>query len=251
MKVTKKIYNEVYFKYNYNRALVFISYSSQDIKSANLLKSELEQKGMKAFLANNIKPSLNWEKEIIKNLNKCHLFVAMISDNFFTSEWTGQEVGYAFANDKIILPVKLTTVNPKGFIQRHQALRFKGDFQDCTLEIIKIASKYRALKETMVDSLIYALEQVPFSNGFEIANKTFELLRQVHQISEPQRIQIIRVGLKNHQVRLCKEGLQFFQTSTQHRLLDHYEELGEIYKKLKDSYDTLTVERKRNIPKEY
>ncbi|MDH3890595.1 MAG: toll/interleukin-1 receptor domain-containing protein [candidate division Zixibacteria bacterium] len=100
----------------------FISYSTKDAKLAGQIQMALEKHGVKAFLAHaSIEPSKKWMTSILNELNDCHVFLALLTENYRGSEWTDHEAGYADARDKKIFPLKVLD-DPHGFLSKFQAV---------------------------------------------------------------------------------------------------------------------------------
>jgi len=119
---------ELSFKGNLVR--VFISYNSANKILAGEIKNELDKYGLITFLAHeDIQPSAIWINEIIRNLKQCDVFLPLLTDSFHDSEWTDQESGYAFALDKLIIPLKIHDI-PYGFINQFQALKLRIGGED-------------------------------------------------------------------------------------------------------------------------
>lgn len=118
-------------KTNHHEILIFLSYSHKDKQIMGKLKSLLEKIGYQVFLAHeDINPSKEWQKEIIKNLRKCDVFIPFLNQNFKESDWTDQETGFAFSNNKYIIPL-IADYTPYGFINIFQGLKF--DFENINL----------------------------------------------------------------------------------------------------------------------
>jgi len=143
---------------------IFISYSSEDKKTVGSLKDSLEKIGFEVFLAHeDIKSGSEWEKEIIRNLERCDIFIPFLSKNFESSEWTDQETGVAIANNMLIIPLQVDIL-PYGFIGKYQAQKlsksFKGelDFDETAKEITKTIINDKRfgsdMKEFVISSLI-------------------------------------------------------------------------------------------------
>lgn len=102
----------------------FISYAYPDRLRAREVKAELKKFGINCFLAHeDLKPAVAWADEIKSHLKNAKLFIALISDAFCASDWTDQEVGMAVAQKKKIVPLRLGTRAPYGFIAQYQALK--------------------------------------------------------------------------------------------------------------------------------
>ena len=127
---------------------MFLSYSHKEKELAGEIKENLEAGGFEVFLAHeDIEPSSEWQEEIIRNLKNCDIFIPIVSENFKESEWTDQESGIAFAEEKMIIPINLNLV-PYGFIGKFQALKVGRRISDSCTKIIEIIkTKNPALKE--------------------------------------------------------------------------------------------------------
>jgi len=170
LKVSNKIYKKISAPYAYKKSTIFVSYSSEDSIIAGALKRNLERYGISVFLAHeDIKPGRDWADDLEKTLEGCTAILPIISRNFIKSEWASQEIGFAYARKKFILSLKVDKdINPGGFIARSQALPINIDKLETSCQkIIDVFGKYRLLREPLIDSLIYALEQVPTYAGFE------------------------------------------------------------------------------------
>ena len=101
---------------------VFLSYHHKDRRTAGRVKEYLSPLGMDVFLAHeDLEPSSEWQKEILKGLKGCGVFIPLLTKNFRSSLWTDQETGIAFASNKTILPLKVSA-DPYGFIGKVQGL---------------------------------------------------------------------------------------------------------------------------------
>ena len=77
---------------------IFLSHISTFKAQAAELKDRLRLFGVSCFVAHqDIEPETEWQNEIEVALASMHGFVAMLSDGFHESNWTDQEVGFAFA----------------------------------------------------------------------------------------------------------------------------------------------------------
>jgi len=149
-----------------DRILVFISYSSEDKKGAGLLKAYFESYcGFDCFLAHeDISISQKWEEQIIKALSQTDIFIPLISNSSFYSSYVNQEIGFALACKKPIFPLKLSQINPFGFISRLQALSYySNSFSSLLTLISKIFitlikdNSFSYLKIRVLNSVIYSL----------------------------------------------------------------------------------------------
>ncbi|HIH44794.1 MAG TPA: toll/interleukin-1 receptor domain-containing protein, partial [Candidatus Methanoperedenaceae archaeon] len=59
---------------------IFLSYSTNDKVIAGSLKTLLELMGFEVFLAHeDIEPSVEWQEEIKDNLDKCDIFIPLLT----------------------------------------------------------------------------------------------------------------------------------------------------------------------------
>jgi hypothetical protein len=89
------------------RFRLFLSHLAKHKAGVSKLKDELEQFGISAFVAHEaIKPSLEWQREIELALRSMHALVALITPEFHASNWTDQEIGWAFGRGVLVVPVR-------------------------------------------------------------------------------------------------------------------------------------------------
>ena len=116
----------------------FVSYSTKDKHEAAEVKAALRELGVECFLAHDdIRVSEEWKDRVIEELADCDVFIPLLSKNFRSSDWTAQEIGFAFAKkDIFIIPLSLDPTIPFGFISHIQGTKvglgsIKADlFQD-------------------------------------------------------------------------------------------------------------------------
>jgi hypothetical protein len=118
------------------KASAFISYSHEDRKYGAQAKSVLADVGIEAFLAHDdLHVSDEWRKRIIEELNRCDLFVPLLSKNFLASKWAPQEVGFIISRPEVaIAPISLDGTTPFGFISHVQSRKITKD--GITLELL-------------------------------------------------------------------------------------------------------------------
>jgi len=108
---------------------VFISYSHENKEIAGMIKEAFTMLAIDSFLAHeDIPGGEEWEKEIKGELEKCNIFVPILTNEFKESEWTCQETGAAWIRNATIIPLSLIidgkeAVMPSGFIKKIQGLK--------------------------------------------------------------------------------------------------------------------------------
>jgi len=106
---------------------LFISHISKDAQKATRLKEALAPFGIDAFVAHeDIHPTLEWQSEIERALRTMDGFIAMLTEGFSESNWTQQEVGFAFGRGTNVISFKMEDEDPTGFISKQQALPRRG-----------------------------------------------------------------------------------------------------------------------------
>ena len=170
---------------------VFLSHKSEIKSKVAKLKEELEFYGISCFVAHrDIRPTKEWQIEIENALNSMDALAALLVKNFHNSDWTDQEVGFAFGRSVPIVPVKLGE-DPYGFIGKYQAL--SCTWETAAKEIAKILSKH----EKMVDSFVAA---VSHCCSFDSGNKLAEILPALERITPKQEKDLIDVFNTNDEV---------------------------------------------------
>lgn len=101
---------------------LFASHVSAHKVAVSKLKDELELFGISAFVAHEaIQPSLEWQREIELALRSMHALLALITPDFHASNWTDQEIGWAFGRGVLVVPVRLGK-DPYGFAGKVQGI---------------------------------------------------------------------------------------------------------------------------------
>jgi len=111
------------------KTTAFISYSNQDRKFGAQAKSVLAEVGIEAFLAHDdLHVSDEWRARIIEELERCDIFVPLLSANFIGSMWAPQEVGFMISRPEVaIAPISLDGATPFGFISHVQSRKITSE----------------------------------------------------------------------------------------------------------------------------
>lgn len=187
------------------RLRIFISYSSKDKILSGLFKQCFETyTGFQVFLAHDdISPALEWELEIIKNLKETDVIIPLITDNYRSSEFTDQELGVGLALNKIIIPIKLSNINPYGFIKKLQALKCHGEPNDIINAVATIVfvliynDKFNTYKDLVIDSVVEAFYN---SNSYKTTSIIIRTLTKINRFNGNQVDCLIRAIKNNNQV---------------------------------------------------
>jgi hypothetical protein len=145
---TKRIWGDEGFR-------VFLSHKSEVKKETADLKDRLRLFGISCFVAHeDIHPTKTWQDEIENALASMDGFVALMTADFHDSDWTDQEVGFAFARGVPLIAVRLGK-DPYGFIGKFQAL--SSSWPTAAEDIVKILIK----NDRMFSAYIQALRICP------------------------------------------------------------------------------------------
>lgn len=101
---------------------LFISHLTQDKDEVSVVAENLNRLGISTFVAHtDISGGKQWVNEIKNALMTMNGLLAYITPNFYDSEWTDQEIGFAMARNVPVFPVKCGA-DPKGFIGHIQGI---------------------------------------------------------------------------------------------------------------------------------
>lgn len=191
-----------------NRIKAFISYSSKEKVVGGKFKTYIENYcGYEVFIAHDDIPGSSvWEDEIISAIEKSDIFIALISEAFTFSPFTDQETGIAFWLKKKIIPTKLDSTNPYGFISKYQALQYrrnppdyyyKDNINKLAVSIAQIGMSYDLdsdFHEKAINSIVYAFCN---STSFNISNAVISSLIKCNKFSK-QHISLILNAIKTN-----------------------------------------------------
>jgi hypothetical protein len=160
-----------------NSYRVFLSHKAEVKKETAQLKERLGLFGISCFVAHeDIHPTMQWQDEIENALATMDAFVALMTDNFHESDWTDQEVGYAFARGIPIVAVRLGR-DPYGFIGKFQGLASR--WEAAAVDIAKILIK----QERAFHYYIQALKHCP---SYDTGNTLSMVLGAIDSVPREQ-----------------------------------------------------------------
>ena len=186
-----------------NTIEVFISHRDTDKKYVHQLASELKERyGLSSFVAHDtIEPDEDWQNEIVNALNKMDIMVTFISDNFFKSVWTNQEIGFAFARDIPIISVKVGKEDPPGFIRTRQAIIGNTyDMKSNATEVWGVVKKRLLHKPLYRDFILHRFMQ---AYSYEIAADSFEELVSLPDLTDEEIELLVEAFNSNSQLYEC------------------------------------------------
>ena len=113
-----------FWKIGYFR--IFVSHTTANKDKATRLARALIERGCVCFVAHeDIKPSLEWRKEILSALESTDALIAVLTKDFHASQWTDQEIGIALGHGKLVVPV-MAGAKAYGFIEQFQEKKSVG-----------------------------------------------------------------------------------------------------------------------------
>lgn len=144
---------------------LFISYRTESEDKVKVLKQNLEKRGVVVFVADqDLRLSEQWEPQLEDAIAKCDALCSFIEKGYTNSPWCNQEIGYAKALDKQLIPIitrsgkfgkLLKESEMKGFLGRIEGkcynLQFNkenkpandGNYLICASDIIAALQKVR------------------------------------------------------------------------------------------------------------
>ncbi|MBW2142263.1 MAG: toll/interleukin-1 receptor domain-containing protein [Deltaproteobacteria bacterium] len=183
----------------------FISYASNFKRTSGRIKEYLDQYGFNCFLAHeDIPPQTVWPAEIVRELERCDLFLPLLTPGFIESLYCQQETGFAFSRDDVeILPVYVSRA-PMGMIANIQAVKFnRRKFESSCWRIVKHVGKMESLSRPVLDALI---EWFGESGSYDIATERAKKILNEFDFTQRQVKTIRRYIKKNSQIYETKEA---------------------------------------------
>ncbi len=181
---------------------LFISHRDEYKKKASELGVCLENYGVSSFIAHDtIEPMEKWQHVVQTALQSAEIVLAFITNDFFDSEWTNQEIGVALGRGTPIIPLKLQQTAPRGFISDTQALIGNFDMpQNSADGIYKVLSEKLGQEERLRKALVQAFVTSP---DFNETQSRFERLKTLPTLTEADIRQIIEGFSSNNQLYNC------------------------------------------------
>ncbi|MBQ8545178.1 MAG: WG repeat-containing protein [Alistipes sp.] len=127
---------------------VFISYSSKNSAAAQAICHELEDNGIKCWMApRDIPVGAKYASVITKAIVGCRIVVLVFSDDSARSPWVESEINFAFSNRKTIVPYKIDTANIEDYDEFYLMLNNRRwfeaypDYKICFKELVTIVAQ--------------------------------------------------------------------------------------------------------------
>jgi len=178
----------------------FISHRDAYKKQAKLLADSLEPYGISSFVAHEtIEPTKEWRLEIMNGLQTMEIMLAFVTDDFHTSTWTNQEVGFALVRGVPVVSLKVEKNDPPGFIGHEQALRGILHSPDTSAsKIHKLLGEKLGQKDRIQSGLVNAFNESP--NWSETTSRFDRMSESIEKLSDAELSSIIDSYSKNDQL---------------------------------------------------
>ena len=124
-----------------------------------------------------------------------------ITDGFFDSVWTNQEIGYALARGVPIVSIKMGTQDPIGFISKRQAINGIG--KDLSENALKIKSTLRKGVRNSPRYRKYALSRFDNVGSYDEACEAFEDIKSLPTITNQTIESLVESFNSNSQLNQC------------------------------------------------
>jgi TIR domain len=222
---------------------LFISHRDEYKRQASELGLALKGYGISSFVAHDtIEPMEKWQHIIRKSLQSMEIMLVFITNGFFESFWTNQEVGVALGRGIPIIPVKMQKCDPCGFINDTQALI--GDLDNPTASvdgIYKVLVEKLGQEERIRKATVQAFVD---SSNFNEVTKRFNRLQAIRFVSEADIQQIIEAFSTNENLHNA-----WYLTNEHNRLVNFLENrMGKHYKIEGKSIKQIEAELDDEVP---
>jgi len=187
------------------RISAFISYSTKDKIYGAQVKKIFEEYGVECFLAHeDLEVSEEWKMRILEELQKCSIFVPLLSKVFRGSDWAPQEIGViAGRKDVAIIPLSIDGTMPFGFISHLQGKRIPAEGITQDLVFPPLTKKHPHM---IIPAMI---RKVAAAGGYRIAETAMKSLVPLFSVLNDEELdQLVTASIKNDQVwsaSLCRE----------------------------------------------
>lgn len=147
---------------------IFICYAHEDVTEAEIFRRILTNcYGLTVFMADfSLVQSKDWYKDIVDHLEINEIFIPVVSKNLLSSAFANQEIGYAYKNGSIILPLRIEPTKPPGMLDHTEGLkncssRGEAAILNAANELSLLLLTHSAFSEfssRAIESLVIAIE---------------------------------------------------------------------------------------------
>ena len=136
----------------------FVSYSVERKEAGGAVKQYLSEFGYECFLAHtDLQVSEEWKHRILEELGAADVFVALLSEEFRSSNWCSQELGFIVSRPEVlIVPLSLDGTTPFGFIEHLQGTKVTKNSLRDVLEEVMFRKRPRQMIHPQIDKIRHA-----------------------------------------------------------------------------------------------
>jgi hypothetical protein len=135
----------------------------------------------------------------MNGLQTMEIMLAFVTDDFHTSTWTNQEVGFALVRGVPVVSLKVEKNDPPGFIGHEQALRGILHSPDTSAsKIHKLLGEKLGQKDRIQSGLVNAFNESP--NWSETTSRFDRMSESIEKLSDAELSSIIDSYSKNDQL---------------------------------------------------
>lgn len=178
---------------------VFLSYHTNQKVISKTIKEKLEEIGFQVFMApDDIHGGSKFLSVMYDKIKSCQIFLALISKDYPTSEYSDHEVGIALGFEKPVLPICIDGQIPYGFLREYHCV-CSADM-NIEQKIQEIADTIMTLTDTgkeYMDLLIHNLEN---AGSFVDANHWAKKLSKYSVFTSEHIARIADARLNNSQI---------------------------------------------------
>jgi hypothetical protein len=128
---------------------IFISYRRADGACARLLYDQLRAEGVEAWYDALVGPGQDWRIATAKALEASQIFVLLFSENAAQSSDIAKELAAAVLEKKLIVPVRLQNIAPKGaFLYELASRNWVNAYEDTEAKLTDLAKGLARLVRT-------------------------------------------------------------------------------------------------------
>jgi hypothetical protein len=179
---------------------LFMSHTHAHAALAGKIKTYFARWRIDAFVAHTtIEPTREWLRTIEAALGSCDALAALLTDDFVSSKWCDQEVGYCVARHIPMVPVKFEN-DPHGFIGKYQAaVPTSRDDAWVADAIFRALARNNTAMHAMATPVVH---RYATSTSFDGARSNFELLQGVpDEAWTPDLVEVVeRAPATNNQI---------------------------------------------------
>src|ERR1700709_737218 len=140
---------------------IFISYRRADQAWARHLHAELKAQGVEAWYDALVGPGQDWRLATAKALEASQIFVLLFSENAAQSSDIAKELAAATLENKLIIPVRLQNIAPKGaFLYELASRNWVNAYENTDAKLAELAqSLAKLVKDGIADESVIPFDR--------------------------------------------------------------------------------------------